>query len=523
MTASSQTSRYVFICAALSVLTLAIYYQVHTFDFVSYDDPNYVYRNLHVQAGITVGSVDWALTAGRSANWHPLTWLSHTLDWQLFGANAGGPHTVNLIFHIANTLLLFLVLTRMTNALWQSAFVAALFALHPLHVESVAWVSERKDVLSTFFWMLTMWAYLWYVRKPGAARYLLALLMFALGLTAKPMLVTLPFVLLLLDYWPLERIGAKQQKTQGQERQRTLYRLVYEKVPFIVLSTASSIITLVVQQRDQAVISLTSFPLKYRIANAVISYAEYAKKMFWPSRLAVFYPHPGENVSVLYLIMSVVVLLAVTILVIRLAANHRYLVTGWFWYLGTLFPVIGLVQVGVQGLADRYTYVPLVGLFIMIAWGVPDLLVKLRCRRIILACAAIAAVSAMSVCTFFQLRHWKDTSTLLQHAIDVTEDNVVAINNLAWFLATSPEYSGQNPQRAIRLAMRACELNHYRNAGSTDTLAVAYAAAGDFDKAIETDQRALQLCRSPGQESLREEIRKRLALFRAGKSYIEPE
>jgi hypothetical protein len=520
MTASSQTSRYVFICAALSVLTLAIYYQVHTFDFVSYDDPNYVYRNLHVQAGITVGSVDWALTAGRSANWHPLTWLSHTLDWQLFGANAGGPHTVNLIFHIANTLLLFLVLTRMTNALWQSAFVAALFALHPLHVESVAWVSERKDVLSTFFWMLTMWAYLWYVRKPGAARYLLALLMFALGLTAKPMLVTLPFVLLLLDYWPLERIGAKQQKTQGRERRRTFYRLVYEKVPFTVLSAASSIITFVVQQGRDAMVPLSDLPLKYRIGNAFISYAEYIEKMFWPSGLAVFYRHPGRNISIAYAAIAALLLAAATILILRLSRNRRYLITGWFWYLGTLVPVIGLVQVGVQGLADRYTYVPLIGLFIMIAWGVPDLLAKLRYRKTILACAAILTVAGMSLCTYVQLGYWKNTLTLFEHALTVTKKNYIAMENLAWFMSVDPGNKAYNPSKAIQLAQQGCEITHYNNENLLDTLAVSYAAAGDFTKAIGAARMALKLCQSP---ELKKEIEERLNLYRAGRPYIESE
>ena len=495
---------------ALVLTTLGVFYQVRSFRFVTYDDPDYVYRNANVQAGITAQSIKWAFTTSYAANWHPLTWLSHMLDWRVFGSNPAGHHVINLILHIANTLLLFIVLQQMTNALWQSAFVAALFALHPLHVESVAWVAERKDVLSTLFWMLTMWAYLGYVKHPNVRRYLLVLVSFALGLMAKPMLVTLPFVLLLLDYWPLERF-----------RQRTVFHLIGEKVPFFILSAASSAVTFIVQRSASVVIPFGTFPLKYRVFNAVISYVEYACKMFCPSRLAVFYPHPAQNVSIPYFIMSAVLLLAVTILVIRFAANRRYLVTGWFWYLGTLVPAAGFVQVGLQAMADRYTYVPLTGLFIMVAWGVPDLLAKLQYRKIILVSVATLTVPAMSMCTFFQLRHWKDTSTLLQHAIDVTTNNVVAINNLAWFLATSPETSGQNPERAIHLARRACELNRYRSPGSLDTLAAAYAAAGAFDEAVDTAQKALQLCRSPGQEALKEEIRNHLGLFREGKPYVE--
>jgi Tfp pilus assembly protein PilF len=418
MGTNSNNNRSLLICLALTFATAAVFYQVCTYDFVNYDDQIYVYENQNIQAGITLKAIKWAFTANYANFWHPLTLLSHMLDWQLFGTNAGGHHLTNLIFHIANTLLLFLVLKQMTSALWQSAFVAALFALHPLHVESVAWVSERKDVLSTFFWMLTMWAYLRYVKYPNVTRYLLTLLIFTLGLMAKPMLITLPFVFLLLDYWPLTRIGRFQW--------RILYQLILEKIPFMVLSAVSSVIAFLVQPSGGAVTQLAKLGLKIRICNALISYVEYIEKMLWPSRLTVFYPILGQNISVLYVAVSVAVLLAVTILILRFAKNHRYLVTGWFWYLGTLLPVIGLIPVGDHAMADRYSYITLTGLFIIIAWGFPDLLAKWRYKKVALTSLALLIISAMSICTCFQLRYWRNSLTLFQHALDVTKNNYIA-------------------------------------------------------------------------------------------------
>jgi protein O-mannosyl-transferase len=418
MDKNSNKSRIFLICLTLASVTFAVYYDVRSFGFVNFDDPEYISGNPNIQAGITLKSIEWALTADYAANWHPLTWLSHMLDCQLFGLNPAGHHIVNLIFHIANTLLLFLILKRMTGALWQSAFVAALFALHPLHVESVVWITERKDVLSTFFWLLTMAAYLRYVKKPNIARYLPALMLFALGLMAKPMLVTLPFVLLLLDYWPLGRIG--------RFNWRVFYRLILEKIPFIFLSAASSVITFLAQRSSEATVSLALFPLKSRILNAVISYSGYIEKMFFPARLAFFYPNQGPNISVFYAVISAVFLLAVTILIFRFAANHRYLVTGWFWYIGTLVPVIGVVQVGSQVMADRYSYITLTGLFIIIAWGLPELLAKWPYRKIAISFASLAVLFALTVCTYFQTRYWKDSISLFQHALQVTKDNLPA-------------------------------------------------------------------------------------------------
>jgi Tfp pilus assembly protein PilF len=415
MAKNSNKNRSLLICLALMVVTIAVYCQVYSFEFIDYDDPDYVYENPNIQAGLTLKAVEWAFTAGYAANWHPLTWLSHTLDWRLFGSNPAGHHITNLIFHIANTLLLFIVLSQMTGALWPSAFVAALFALHPLHVESVAWIAERKDVLSTFFWMLTMWAYLQYVKRPKISRYLLITIFFALGLMTKPMLVTLPFVLLLLDYWPLNRISCIDW--------RILYRLILEKIPFIVLSAVLSVVAFLAQQRSGAMPLLAVIPLKFRICNAFISYTKYIDKMVWPARLALFYPHPGRNVSFLHAAISAVLLLAVTIVVLRFAKNRRYLFTGWFWYLGTLVPAIGLVQVGDQAMADRYSYITLTGLFIIIAWGAADLLGKWRYRKITLWLSALLVLSVLTIVTHLQVRHWKDTVAISQRSLKVAGDS----------------------------------------------------------------------------------------------------
>ncbi|MCX5635079.1 MAG: tetratricopeptide repeat protein, partial [Planctomycetota bacterium] len=354
-------------------------------------------------------------------NWHPLTWLSHMLDCQLFGAKPSWHHLTNLLLHITNILLLFTVLRRMTGAIWQSAFVAALFALHPLHVESVAWVAERKDALSTLFWLLTMLAYLGYVRQPKIWRYLLAFSLFALGLMAKPMLVTLPFVLLLLDYWPLERFD--------YFRWKTLRPLIIEKIPFIILAAISSIITFIVQQKGGAVTDFDSLNLKIRIANAFLSYMRYIAKMVWPTNLAMFYPfsyNPQNTLFLLESILAFVVLAAITVLLIFTGRKYKYAVVGWLWYLGTLFPVIGLIQVGGQAFANRYTYIPLTGLFIILAWGMPDLLQKLHYRKLVIGIAALAAIVALSVRSYIELGFWSDSITLSSRAIEVTEKNYLA-------------------------------------------------------------------------------------------------
>jgi hypothetical protein len=509
---TSSNRRSFIICLILGLTTAAVYYQVQSFKFITYDDPYYVYTNPNIQSGITYESIKWAFSTGWTANWIPLTWLSYMLDWHLFGSNPSGYHVINLVFHVINALLLFIILEQMTHSFWRSVFAAALFAFHPLHVESVAWVSERKDVLSTFFWLLTMWAYLRYVNKPGISRYLWTALFLALGLMSKPMLVTLPFVLLLLDYWPL-----------GRFRGRTAFYLIGEKIPFFVLSAASSVVTFLVQRNSMAVVSLNMLPIKFRILNAFVSYTGYIEKMFWPSGLSVFYPHPGQNISIPHAIISAGLLLAVTVLVIRFAKNHRYLVTGWFWYIVTLAPIIGFIQVGIQGMADRYSYITLTGLFIIIAWAIPDLFAKWRYGRIVLVSLALVIISVLSICTYKQLSYWRNTATLFQHAIDVTKNNYMAMNELAWYSAVDPKIAAYNPGRAVQLAEEACKITHYSDTGYLDTLAAAYAAAGNFDKAVEITQKNLELCKSTNQESLKKELESRLALYQAGKPYIEDE
>ena len=422
--------RFVLICVFLIAAIVAVYWRVYNYDFVRYDDGKYVTANTNIQSGLNGKSFSWAFTTGYFGNWNPLTWLSYMLDWQLFGSNPGGFHLTNLIFHIINTLLLFLVLKRMTGVLWQSAFVAALFALHPLHVEAVAWVSGRKDVLSTFFWLLTMAVYMWYVKQPRVYRYLLVLLFFMMGIMAKPMLVTLPFVFLLLDYWPFDRIKRVDWKTISQ--------LILEKIPFIILAVVFSVIAFFTQRNAGAITEFNDFGLRFRLYNALISYVKYMEKMFWPSRLSVYYPHPGENVSILYALISAVLLLAITIFVLRLAKNHRYLFTGWFWYLGTLLPVIGLVQVGPHAMADRYSYITLTGLFIIIAWGLPELLGKWVSaspqRKIVLWEFSLIVIFALTVCAYIQTQYWKNSMSLFEHSLRVTENNYLMIDNYASIL-----------------------------------------------------------------------------------------
>jgi tetratricopeptide (TPR) repeat protein len=464
---------------ALAVSSLLVFWQVRNFDFVNYDDNTYVYENPHVLNGLTAGAVRWAFTTGYANFWHPLTWLSYMLDNQLFGLNPAGFHLTNLLFHIANTLLLFFVLRQMTKALWQSAFVAALFALHPLHVESVAWVSERKDVLSTFFWLLTMWAYVRYVNRPKISRYLWIVVFFTLGLMSKPMLVTLPFVLLLLDYWPLNRI-------KHFDRQ-VIYRLVLEKIPFIILAAVFSVMAFFVQQSGRAVIEFTDLGLKYRIYNAFISYVTYIGKMFWPSHLAAFYPHQYENVSVLYAVISAVVLLALTILVLRFAKNRGYLVTGWFWYLGTLVPVIGIIQVGGFAIADRYTYITLTGLFIIIAWGLPQLFSEYPHKRIVLGVLMVLVLTTLGICADRQTSYWKNSITLFSHAIEVTPDNHVAYNNLGLVYNDLGRYP-----EAIENFRQAVKIKPYY-VSAYFSLGFSYGNLGRYTEAIDAFKRAIEI------------------------------
>lgn len=421
----------------LILATFSAFWQVSSHDFINFDDDEYVTENPRVRAGLTKETFIWAFTEFHSNNWHPLTWLSHALDCQLFGLDHPGRHLmINLLFHIANTLLLFLLLRRMTGAVWPSGFVAALFALHPLHVESVAWVSERKDVLSAFFWMLTMLAYTRYTEEPKITRYLAALLLFVLGLMAKPMLVTLPFVMLLMDYWPLNRLPEYQDpKITPRASRLTPHAscfkpLIWEKLPFFALTVISSIITVFAQRAGGLVRSLEVFPMSVRIGNAMVSYIAYISKMIWPRNLAFHYPHPGTSLPLWKAAAAGLLLAGISAAVIRAGRKYPYLTVGWLWYLGTLLPVIGLVQVASQAMADRYTYIPLIGIFIMMAWGIPALIRERPYQRVILSVCACLILIGCGVLTRFQVNHWKNSVTLFSHTLNVTENNYLANNSL---------------------------------------------------------------------------------------------
>ncbi len=422
----------VMVCLFIILSTFSVYWQIHNYDFVNFDDYKYVSDNRHVQVGLTIESITWAFTTFHAGNWHPLTWLSHMLDYQLYGLNPGGHHITNLFFHIANSLLLFFVFRKMTGHFWQSAFLALLFALHPLHVESVAWISERKDVLSAFFWILTMWSYIRYVQHPGIDKYLLVLLFFILGLMSKPMLVTLPFVLLLMDYYPLSRF----QKSDGGKNifQRSIvFRVILEKLPFFVLVVISSAITFYAQMHGGAVKSLEIIPIQTRIANALISYAAYILKMLCPSRLAVLYPHPG-SFPWWQIAGACFLLLSISFLAIRIRKQSPYFITGWLWYLGTLVPVIGLVQVGNQSMADRYSYIPLIGIFFIISWGIPQFIQRWRHVKKILPIIAITISFILMGVTFIQAGYWKNSIILFKHALGITANNFIIHNNLGLVL-----------------------------------------------------------------------------------------
>ena len=497
------------ICIILSIITVAVFWQVGSHEFISFDDNDYVTENRHVQDGITLKGIVWAFAEPHAHNWHPLTWLSHMLDCQLFGLKPGRHHLVNLFFHIANTLLLFLILRRMTNAIWQSAFVAGLFALHPLHVESVAWVAERKDVLSTLFWMLTMGAYVYYVERPGYKRYLFILAFFLLGLMSKPMLVTLPFVLLLLDYWPLKRLNlvksgarivvatpqpasrAKKKKKSRQQpgkdtvqskstvESRALWPeirpLLKEKIPFFIVTILFCFVTFYAQHR--VVKPMELYPLGCRIANALISYVSYIGKMLWPVKLSIFYPYVGFALLSWQTVSAMLILMVIAYLTIRAARRFPYLIVGWLWYLGTLIPVIGLVQVGLQSMADRYTYVPLIGVFIMIAWGVPELLNRWRYGRFAIASAAVGILLALIVLTYVQIGFWRNNIILYEHAIKVTSENAWAQNNLGYALSLQGK-----TREAIAHFQKAISINNPADAHYN--LGIMLASQGKLDEAI---------------------------------------
>ena len=397
----------------LVVVTLAVYSQVRRFEFVNFDDPEYVTENNHVRAGLTWEGTVWAFKSLEAANWFPLTWLSHMADCQVFGLRSGWHHWTSVLLHTLAALVLFAALKRMTGALWRSAFVAFVFALHPMHVESVAWVAERKDVLSGLFWCLTLWCYARYAERPSLERYWPVAAAFCLGLMSKPMMVTLPFVLLLLDVWPLRRANRMA--------------ILWEKIPLFALAAGESLVTFLAQEQGRAVRSLSTVPLGLRLENALISYVVYIARMLWPVHLAVFYPY-SHDLPAWGVAGAAVALAGISILVVRRLRTDPYLAVGWFWYLGTLAPVIGLIQVGGQSSADRYMYLPMIGLTIMLAWGATEL-GKWPPRTV--AAAAVAACAACVVLTCYQVSYWANSGTLFRHAVEVTSGNYIAHNNLA--------------------------------------------------------------------------------------------
>ena len=468
--------------------TLVVFHRLPTHDFINLDDNLLVYENPHVLAGFTKEGVIWAFTQFYAEYWHPVTWLSHMLDSQLFGLRPGLHHLTSLLIHLANCVLLLLILRKMTGALWRSAFVAALFAIHPLHVESVAWVAERKDVLSAFFWFLSIWAYARYAEQPGLKRYLLVLLFFGLGLMAKPMVVTLPFVLLLLDYWPLGRLQWQNVRTVSDLDipRSSLFRLVWEKIPLFALTAVTIVATVVVQEKVGALRSLEAFPLTTRIANALVSYISYMAKMIWPHNLAVYYPHPG-TLPIWQVAGAGLLLIFVSVLVIKAAKNRPYLAVGWLWYLGTLVPVIGLVQVGSQAMADRYTYLSLIGLFIMIAWGLPSILAGWRHGRNAFAIASAILLLGCVVGTWRQVGHWQNSITLFQHTVKVTSDNHFAHNNLGVALARGGRLDEASYHYSQALRIKPDRAAVHNNLGNV------LAAQGSVDRAVDHYYQALEI------------------------------
>ena len=643
------------ICLVLAVATVGVYWGVLGHDFVNYDDPPYVTDNPAVQAGLSLQGMKWAFTHAVSGNWHPLTMISHMADCSLYGLKAGRHHLTNLLLHTANVVLLFVVLRGLTGALWRSAFVAALFGLHPLHVESVAWVSERKDVLSGLFFLLTLWAYGRYAARLAAngpqsraktqsagvanaesafknqrskiknwSDYTLALVFFVFGLMSKPMLVTVPFVLLLLDYWPLGRLRAVSAGTGRLSWGvcwRELAPLVLEKIPFFLLSAVSSAVTLLAQKQEGAVIALDLVPVEARIENAVVACLAYLGRLVWPDELAVFYLRPRAGwpgwLVILGFLVVVVITLVSALQVLR--RKRPYLAVGWFWFLGMLVPVLGIVQVGSQAFANRYTYLPLIGCFIILAWGGAELVGERPLVRKWISGVALLVVIAFGLRTYREVGYWKDSVTLFKRCIAVTEDNFMAhnnlavallaqgrygeareqclealrinprsatvlqnlgvavamlgdftgaksyldeaarlepgtlstysrlglvftlqgktqqaldfyrdslrrqpddertCNNLAWLLATSPEAAIRNGGEAVKLAARAVDLSHGKNASMLDALAAAYAEVGRFPEAVAAARRALEL--APSQ--LVPALKARLELYLRGNPFRE--
>ena len=483
---------------ALTAVTLAVFGQTIRYDFVNFDDDLYVYDSHVTKSGLTIKDTLFAFTSPHARNWHPLTTISHMLDYQLWGLHAGGHHATNVVLHVIAVLLLFSVFQRMTGAVWKSAFVAALFAIHPLHVESVAWVSERKDVLSALFFFLMLGAYVRYARQPSIWRYLLVAVLFAAGLMSKPMLVTGPVILLLLDYWPLDRIRSQTSKTRGQKAevhsQWSLNALILEKTPLLLLSAGTCVVTFMVQKRAAG--AIPPLPWLWRTENAVTNYVLYVWQTLWPARLTVFYPHPNNTLPVWGIILALGILVGATVAAIVVRRERPYVFTGWFWYVVMLVPVIGLVQVGEQGHADRYTYLPHVGLFLLAVWGVTDIIAGRRFTSRIAVAITVVIIFALACAAFVQTRYWRNSETLWTHALAVTSSNDFAHNNLAYLLSDRGELDDAISHFQAAAEIRSHKTDTHYNVGSAfveTNLADALARKGQSDEAMFHYDQAIRL------------------------------
>jgi len=491
------------LCLLLAAVIFAVYLPVLNHPFIIYDDVDYVSQNHQVQQGLTFGTFRWALTSMEFSNWHPLTWMSHALDCEVFGLDAGGHHFSSLLLHAIDAVILFLLLWRMTGKIGRSLMVAALFGLHPVNVESVAWVAERKTVLSMLLMLLALWAYLWYARKPGIGRNASVGALYALALAAKPMVVTFPFILLLMDYWPLQRMqmrgskdGQPPAETQLSLPQFSPLRLLAEKLPLFALSAASCVVT-VIAQRRLAMKTMEAFPLRDRVVNALFSYVMYLWKFIWPAHLSVFYAPEGSRLAMWQAALCLAFLTAISVLVWRERRSRPYFLFGWLWYLGTLVPMIGIVQVGEQGMADRYAYLPYVGLFIAAVWGLADLA---QARRIELrwsVTGSCAILVALSFLTWRQLQYWESSLVLFTHSLQVTPDNYVAEDIVGTaVLAEAFRATGQKCSAEARVHFEnAVRINPEDTLGHID-LGFCRETQGNLQQALQEYQTALQVTHS---------------------------
>jgi len=468
----------------LAITTFAAFWGTLGNGFVNYDDPGYITENAHVLGGLSMDSIRWAFSTSLLGNWHPLTWISHLLDVQLFGLNPAGHHATSLLLHVLTTILLFLFLNRTTGSVWRSAVAAALFSLHPLRVESVAWVSERKDLLSGMLFMLTLLLYCRYTERPGLLRYVAVISVFALGLMAKPMLVSVPIVLLLLDWWPLRRLGPSAANGDDTVT-ASVAQLLVEKIPFFILSAAISIVTIMTQSAAKATMAVPDNPLTHRISNALLSYAAYLGKTFWPADLAVLYPLRSQ-VQAVPTILAALLLIIISILFVRHRRRTPFLLAGWLWFLVTLVPVIGIVQVGLQSMADRYTYIPSIGICIAVVWGIGGFSRGRRYAPAALRAIGVSVIAALIVITNGQIRHWHDSMSLFTHTLAVTENNYVAHSNLGDALQKQGRLDEAMQQYGAALKIRPDDAYLYRK------IASVYDARGMTDDALKYYEQSLR-------------------------------